>query len=92
MDPTAGVDGYVKSRPHRNLNPAPSSPWRVAIPTELSRPVLKSLRILRLANSSWAVTFSNSDVSHFRNQRAKTNSNFRQNGLAIELITYEAVD
>ena len=34
------LDGCGKSRPHRDLIPGPSSPQRVAIPTELSRPVL----------------------------------------------------
>jgi hypothetical protein len=35
----ADLDGCGKSHPHRDSIPGPSSPWRVAIPTELSRPV-----------------------------------------------------
>jgi hypothetical protein len=35
---TAGVDGYGKSRPHRDSIPGLSSPQPVAKPTELSRP------------------------------------------------------
>ena len=42
VGPRAGLDGYEKSRPHRDSIPGPSSPYRVAIPNELSRP----LRIL----------------------------------------------
>ena len=32
----------ISSHPHRDLNPGPSSPYRVAIQTELSRPTLQS--------------------------------------------------
>ena len=38
VGPTAGLDGCGKSRSHRNSIPGPSSTWRVAIPTELSKP------------------------------------------------------
>ena len=38
MGTRAGLDGCGKSRPHRDSIPGPSSPYRVAIPTELSRP------------------------------------------------------
>ena len=38
MDPRAGLDGCGKSRLHRNSIPAPSSPYRVAIPNTLFRP------------------------------------------------------
>jgi hypothetical protein len=37
MGHRAGLDGCGKSRPHRNSIPGPSSPYRVAIQTELSR-------------------------------------------------------
>ena len=40
VGPRAGLDGCGKSRPpRRDSIPRPSSPWRVSIPTELSRPV-----------------------------------------------------
>jgi hypothetical protein len=35
-----GLDGCGKPRPHRVWIPGSSSPYRVAIPTELSRPIL----------------------------------------------------
>jgi hypothetical protein len=38
MGSTAGLDGCGKTRPQRDLFPGPSSPQRVAIPTELSCP------------------------------------------------------
>jgi hypothetical protein len=38
VEPRAGLDGCGKSHTHRNSIPGPSSPYRVAIPTELSRP------------------------------------------------------
>ena len=38
VDPRAGMDGCEKSRLHRDSIPGPSSPYRVALPTELSRP------------------------------------------------------
>jgi hypothetical protein len=38
-DPSSGLDGSGKSHPHRDSIPGPSSPKRVAIPTELSRPI-----------------------------------------------------
>jgi hypothetical protein len=40
VGPRAGLDGCRKSRPHRDSIRGPSSPQRVAIPTELSRPLL----------------------------------------------------
>ena len=38
VGPRASLDGREKSRPHRDSIPGPSSLWRVAIPTTLSRP------------------------------------------------------
>jgi hypothetical protein len=38
MGPRAGLDVCEKSRHHRDSIPGPSSPYSVAIPTELSRP------------------------------------------------------
>jgi hypothetical protein len=38
MGLTAGLDECGKSRPHRDSIPGPSSPQRVAIPTEQLRP------------------------------------------------------
>jgi hypothetical protein len=38
VGPRAGLDGCGKSCPLRDSNPGPSSPWGVAIPTELSQP------------------------------------------------------
>ena len=38
LDLEAGLDGCRKSRPHRDSIPGPSSPYRVATPTELWRP------------------------------------------------------
>jgi hypothetical protein len=38
----AGLDGYGKSRPHRDSIPGPFNPYRVATPTELSRPTCNS--------------------------------------------------
>jgi len=40
VGPRAVLDGCGKSRPHRDSIPGPSSPWRVAVPTELSRPLI----------------------------------------------------
>jgi len=38
MGPRASLDRRGKSYPHRDSIPRPSSPWRVTIPTELTRP------------------------------------------------------
>ena len=40
MVPRTGLDGCRKSSPHRDSIPGPSRQYRVAIPTELSRPFL----------------------------------------------------
>jgi hypothetical protein len=40
MDPRAGLDGFLNTRLHHDSIPRPSSPQRVAIPTELSRPTM----------------------------------------------------
>ena len=42
MGPRAGLDGCGKSHLYRGTIPGPSSPQRVAIPTELSRPTIVS--------------------------------------------------
>jgi hypothetical protein len=39
VGPRAGLDVCEKPRPHRDSNPGPSSPWSVAIPTELPGPL-----------------------------------------------------
>jgi hypothetical protein len=39
VDPRTGLDGCGKYRPHRDSNPGPSSPQRVVIQSELSRPI-----------------------------------------------------
>ena len=39
VSPRAGLDGCGKISPNRDSIPGLSSPWRVAIPTELSRPL-----------------------------------------------------
>ena len=41
VGPRAGLERCGKSRPHRDSIPGPSSPWRVAIPTVLSRPLIR---------------------------------------------------
>jgi hypothetical protein len=40
MVPRAGQDESGKSRPHRDSTPGPSDPQRVAIPPELSQPIV----------------------------------------------------
>jgi hypothetical protein len=40
VEPRVGLDGYGKSRLHRDSIPGPSGPYRVALPTELSRPTI----------------------------------------------------
>ena len=40
VGPRTGLDRWRKSRPHQDSIPAPTSPSRVAIPTELSPPTL----------------------------------------------------
>ena len=40
MGPRAGLDRCRKSRSYRDSIPGPSSPWPVAIPTELPGPLL----------------------------------------------------
>ena len=42
VDPRAGLDRFRKSRLHRDSIPGPSSPYRVAIPTELPGPLFSS--------------------------------------------------
>jgi len=41
VGPRAGLDGCIKSRPHRYSIPGPSSPYHVAILTELSWPCME---------------------------------------------------
>ena len=38
MGPRAGLDGCGNLAPHRDSIPVPSSPYRLAIPSEVSRP------------------------------------------------------
>jgi hypothetical protein len=45
VGPRAGLDGCGKSCPHRDSIPGPSSPYRVAILSELSRPRRKAVTL-----------------------------------------------
>jgi len=46
VGPRAGVDKYGKSHsPHRVPIPGPFIPWRVAIPTDLSRPATINMHV-----------------------------------------------
>jgi len=45
VGPRAGLDGCGKTRPHWDSIPGPSSPQRVAIPTELTRPLVLCRKI-----------------------------------------------
>jgi hypothetical protein len=51
VGPRASLDVCEKSRPHRDSIPGPSSPWSVAIPTELSNPLalVRSHHILHVS-------------------------------------------
>jgi hypothetical protein len=40
VGPRAGLDRCGKSRPHRDSIPGPSSPLSIAIPTELTGPLI----------------------------------------------------
>ena len=48
MGPRAGLDGCEQSRTHRDSIPGPSRPWRVAIPTDLSRPRFQYYRLYNI--------------------------------------------
>ena len=79
----AGLDGCGKSRPHRDSIPGPSSPWRVAIPTALSRSTHLRIRRVSPKHSTGAfvpvaaasdhevVTAGNVKLHHFGNRREK---------------------
>jgi hypothetical protein len=59
VGPRASLDGCGKYRPHRHSIPEPSSPWPVAISTELSRPLQISL--------TWPnYRFKNSEIWYLR--------------------------
>ena len=55
VGPRAGLDGFEKSRLHRDSIPGPSSPWQVAILTELYRPTLTLWRRNYFLNFSTSV-------------------------------------
>jgi hypothetical protein len=44
----AGLDRYGKSRPHQDSMPGPSSPYTVAIPSELPGQFFLELAVLKL--------------------------------------------
>jgi hypothetical protein len=48
VGPRAGLDGCGKSRSHRDSIPGPSSLYRVAIPTALSRSIVVLMYVLKL--------------------------------------------
>ena len=55
-----------KSRPHRDSIPGPSSPYRVAIPTELSRP---------LTTTTTTTTTTNNNNNNNNNDNDNDNNN-----------------
>jgi hypothetical protein len=52
VEPRTGMDGYGKSRPHRDSIPGPSGLYRVSIPSELSRPTV----VVVVVEMFWYVT------------------------------------
>jgi hypothetical protein len=67
LGPMAGLDGCQKSRLQRDSIPGPSSPYRVAIPTELSRPSAQLLGDSSSSSSSGSSTSSSSSGSNNNN-------------------------
>jgi hypothetical protein len=55
VDPRAGLDVCEKSRPHRDSIPGPSSPWPVAIPTELPGPSIFVVSLYRYKSTNKGV-------------------------------------
>ena len=64
MGPGAGLYACGKSCPYRNSIPGQSSPYRVIIPTELSRPQLQRLRVINEQISNWINIASRVYFSH----------------------------
>ena len=68
VGPRTGLDGWGKSCPHRDSIPRPSSPYRVAIPTELSLPTYTSLtqllnhKIKQISITMWKKRWQNLSV------------------------------
>jgi len=57
VEPRTGMDGYGKSRPHRDSIPGPSGFYRVSIPSELSRPtVVVVVVVVVVVEMFWYVT------------------------------------
>jgi hypothetical protein len=54
VGPRAGLDGCGKYRPHQDSIPGPSSPWRVAVPAELSRPTCVYTHTQKVTVFCWA--------------------------------------
>jgi hypothetical protein len=52
MGSRAGLDGCEKSRPHRDSIPGPSSAWRVAMPTEPSRPTSRTHTVVHFPSTA----------------------------------------
>jgi hypothetical protein len=62
MGPRAGLDGCEKSHPHWDSIPGQSSPWSVAIPTELPGPQLIYHRIFKLLREQLKGIFSTENI------------------------------
>ena len=64
MGSGAGLDRWGKSRLHRDSIPGPSSPWRVAIPTELSGPMWSGITgvSVKVPTSAGTATFCTTTV------------------------------
>ena len=92
MGPRAGLDRCGKSRPHRDSLPRPSSPWPVAISTELLGPLhrignkcfsgylVKYALYLKFFQTLlcvwWPTASTNDDVTTFKKKIGGGNFNF----------------
>ena len=58
MGPRAGLEERGKFRPHRDSIHGSSSPWRVVIPTELSRSMLTELNPVDIKKIAFDLAFN----------------------------------
>jgi hypothetical protein len=56
VGPRTGLDECGKPRPHRDSIPGPSSPERVAIPTELFQPTIHIYLAIKYGTAYWTFT------------------------------------
>ena len=92
VGPRASLDGYGKSFPHRDSIPGASSPWQVAIQTELFRPLCVSFVPSLKSNSCTVLNTQNSTDNKPISSHAQNRTAFQPSVLLVIMRRFRVIN